>query len=148
MMQNKTILVIPDSFKGALSAADTGEAIASGVRHALGERKLTNEVLVFPAADGGEGTAQAVAAAMHGQFRQIAAVDLFDHPMEGVYADLPGDVGEQFAGQITVFRLNVLHDGNQCAVFLAITRDDLIGFAVVRLIEHRIVPPFYMQIPL
>ncbi|MBQ3177234.1 MAG: glycerate kinase [Clostridia bacterium] len=92
MMQNKTILVIPDSFKGALSAADTGEAIASGVRHALGERKRTNEVLVFPAADGGEGTAQAVAAAMHGQFRQIAAVDLFGHPMEGAYADLPGDV--------------------------------------------------------
>ena len=53
-------------------------------------------------------------------------------------ADLPGDVGEQFAGQLTVFRLNVLHDGNQCAVFLAITRDDLIGFAVVRLIKHRL----------
>lgn len=91
-MKNKTILVIPDSFKGALSAADTGEAIARGVRHALAERELSNEVLVFPAADGGEGTAEAVAAAMHGQFRQRDTVDLFGHPMEGTYADLPGDV--------------------------------------------------------
>jgi len=91
-MKNKTILVIPDSFKGALSAADTGEAIARGVCHALGERGLDNEVLVFPAADGGEGTAEAVGAAMHGQFRQIATVDLFGHALEGTYADLPGEI--------------------------------------------------------
>lgn len=91
-MKNKNILVIPDSFKGALSAADTGEAIACGVRHALTEQELTNAVLVFPAADGGEGTAEAVGAAMHGLFRQIPTVDLFGYPMEGTYADLPGEI--------------------------------------------------------
>lgn len=91
-MKNKTILVIPDSFKGALSSLETGEAIARGVRHALAEAGLTNEILVFPAADGGEGTAEAVCAALHGRFCALPTTDLFGHPIEGMYADLPGEV--------------------------------------------------------
>lgn len=91
-MMNKQILVIPDSFKGALSAAEAGEAMAKGIRRGLAERGMTNEVLVFPAADGGEGTAEAVSAALHGTFRTLPAVDLFGHPIDAVYADLPGEV--------------------------------------------------------
>ncbi len=91
-MKNKKILVIPDSFKGALSAAEAGEAMARGIRHVLAEREMTNEVLVFPAADGGEGTAEALAAALHGTFRTLPTVDLFGHPMEALYAELPGEI--------------------------------------------------------
>ena len=88
----KKAVLIPDSFKGALSSLETGEAIARGVRHALAEAGLTNEILVFPAADGGEGTAEAVCAALHGRFCALPTTDLFGHPIEGVYADLPGEV--------------------------------------------------------
>ncbi|MBR4960686.1 MAG: glycerate kinase [Clostridia bacterium] len=91
-MKNKKILVIPDSFKGALSAAEVGEAMAKGIRCSLAERGMTNEVLVFPAADGGEGTAEALTAAFHGTFRTLPTVDLFGHPMDAIYADLPGEI--------------------------------------------------------
>ena len=91
-MKNKRILVIPDSFKGALSAAEVGEAMATGIRCALAEREKAWEVLVFPAADGGEGTADALTAACHGTFRTLPTVDLFGHPMDAVYAELPGEI--------------------------------------------------------
>jgi len=91
-MKNKKILVIPDSFKGALSAAETGEAIANGIRKALLKQGLHNEVLVFPAADGGEGTAEAICASLEGKFLTVPTVDLFGHPAVGMYASLPARI--------------------------------------------------------
>ena len=48
----KTILVCPDSFKGTLSSAGAGQAIAAGLKNFPAE--------VIPVADGGEGTLDAL----------------------------------------------------------------------------------------
>lgn len=58
-----TILCAPDSFKGTLTAAAAAKAMASGVRHAGGEAD------VCPVADGGEGTVDALVAAVGGEIR-------------------------------------------------------------------------------
>ena len=63
------ILVAPDSFKGTLSAAQVAEAIGRGVRSAGGEPEL------MPAADGGEGTADALLRALGGEYRDAPAHD-------------------------------------------------------------------------
>ena len=66
--------------------------MAKGIRKALAERQMHNEVLVFPAADGGEGTAEAICAALDGKFLTVPTVDLFGHPVEGIYAALPAQI--------------------------------------------------------
>ena len=54
------VLVAPDKFKGTLSAPEAAEAIAAGIRRALPGA----DVEVAPMADGGEGTLDALLAAM------------------------------------------------------------------------------------
>ena len=51
-------------------------------------------------------------------------------------ADLFCNVGEQLTGQVAVFRLNILHDGDQCLGFLSITGNDLVCLPVVGFIQH------------
>jgi glycerate kinase len=60
------IVIAPDSFKGNLSAAQVCAAITEGIRDA--DPKA--EVLSFPLADGGEGTARAITLAAGGEFRK------------------------------------------------------------------------------
>lgn len=58
------IVIAPDSFKGVLTAPDAAAAIASGVAKFLDETgNLEGEIILTPIADGGEGTAAALAAA-------------------------------------------------------------------------------------
>ncbi|MFT4220142.1 MAG: glycerate kinase, partial [Microbacterium sp.] len=61
------VLIAVDSFKGSLSAAEAGAAIAAGWRSA----RPADPVDVLPLADGGEGTADVVAAATPGAVRQV-----------------------------------------------------------------------------
>jgi glycerate 2-kinase len=61
------ILIAPDSFKGTFPA----DAIAGLIRQALPLR-LQNRATIQPMADGGEGTASILAAAMHAKPRQIS----------------------------------------------------------------------------
>lgn len=89
-MKNK-ILILPDSFKGSLSAIEVGHAMAAGVQRALAETNKPFAVQVYPAADGGEGTAEALCAALHGQTDTIATVDPFLAPTDGTYARLSTD---------------------------------------------------------
>ena len=56
-----TVVIAPDSFKGTLGAADVAAAIAEGWRSVRPE----DELVVLPQADGGEGTLEALQAAMH-----------------------------------------------------------------------------------
>ncbi len=81
--------MLTDSFKGALSSADAGEAMASGIRRALAEADAAYEVAVLPVGDGGEGTAEAVGLACRGERCTIDTTDLFGHPVDGVYYALP-----------------------------------------------------------
>src|SRR5690242_14519511 len=61
------VLVAPDKFKGSLSAAEAAEAIALGVRAAGAD------VDIAPVADGGEGTLDALVAAVGGSVMGVIA---------------------------------------------------------------------------
>lgn len=53
------ILVVPDSFKGTLTANEVSEAISAGIKKAI----KTPEVILMPLSDGGEGFVSAFAKA-------------------------------------------------------------------------------------
>lgn len=66
------VAIAPDSFKGSITAADAARAIAAGWRQV----RPRDEVLLFPQADGGEGTLDAIAASVEGAHRhEIFPVD-------------------------------------------------------------------------
>lgn len=77
-------LVVSDSFKGSLSSALAGRAIAAGIRMAAENAA----VHVFPAADGGEGTAEALDAALGGKSHHYTVSDPFGFPVRAPYSDL------------------------------------------------------------
>lgn len=85
------ILILPDSFKGSLSATEVGHAMATGVQRALAAASKPFAVQVYPVADGGEGTAEALCAALRGQTGTIPTVDPFLAPIDGTYARLSAD---------------------------------------------------------
>jgi glycerate kinase len=58
------VVVASDAFKGSLTSAEVGDAVAAGLRDALPDVRVT----VVPVADGGEGT---VAAALASGFRAV-----------------------------------------------------------------------------
>jgi glycerate kinase len=65
------VVVAPDSFKGSLDAAAVASAIGSGWRAA----RPTDELVLLPQADGGEGTLDAIASAVPGAtWRDAGAV--------------------------------------------------------------------------
>jgi len=57
------IVVAPDSFKGSLDAVEAAHAIGRGVKKAVPDA----EILLFPMADGGEGTVEALVMATGGR---------------------------------------------------------------------------------
>lgn len=67
-------LLCPASLKGALSASAAAAALARGVRGAGGE------AIELPVADGGEGTADALCAALGGEWREAIVSDPLGRP--------------------------------------------------------------------
>ncbi len=82
-----TVVIAPDSFKGSLGARAAAEAIAEGWRSV----RAHDELHLVPQADGGEGTADAVEAAVPGSVRHAAgAVTGPDgRSVEGEWLELP-----------------------------------------------------------
>jgi glycerate kinase len=78
------VLVAPDSFKGTLSAAEVAAAIARGLR--AGGR----EAVELPIADGGEGTLDALVAALGGEVRHESVSDPLGRPVHARYALVDG----------------------------------------------------------
>ena len=74
------VLVAPDSFKGSLSASAVAASIAAGVRAAI----PGCVVVEAPIADGGEGSASAIAQGLQGSWQQVQVVDA-----NGRLADVP-----------------------------------------------------------
>lgn len=74
------VVCAPDSFKGSLSAAAAAAALAAGARRAGAE------AVERPIADGGEGTAEALLAAVGGRWVEAAAVDPLGRPLRSRYA--------------------------------------------------------------
>ncbi|CAN5775287.1 glycerate kinase [soil metagenome] len=81
------LLVAPDSFKGTFGAPEVSAAVARGVRRA----GLEAEEL--PIADGGEGTLEALVAALDGELHTTTVADPFGRPVEGRFALLPDGRG-------------------------------------------------------
>jgi glycerate kinase len=75
----ETILVAPDSFKGTFSAAEVAGAIGDGLRQ--GGRSVD----LCPMADGGEGTADALRAALGGEVRRARAHDPLGREIEAKF---------------------------------------------------------------
>jgi glycerate kinase len=75
------ILVAPDKFKGSLSAQEVAENIAQGLHDVLPEAKID----ILPLADGGEGTAEVICAALGGSWVQCHAHDPLGRKMEARY---------------------------------------------------------------
>ena len=63
------VVVAPAPFKGALAAAAAARAIGAGVRLALPDCEIRSA----PVADGGEGTMDALTAALGGRRRPVSA---------------------------------------------------------------------------
>jgi len=76
-------LLCPASLKGVLGAAAAAAALARGVREA------GCEAVELPVADGGEGTAQALAAAHGGEWRSALVSDPLGRPVEARWLLLP-----------------------------------------------------------
>lgn len=76
-------LLCPASLKGVLSAGDAAAALALGVRGAGAE------AVELPIADGGEGTADALFAALGGRWREAIASDPLGRPVPARWLELP-----------------------------------------------------------
>ena len=81
------VVIAPDSFKGTLDAADAARALAAGWRGARPE----DDVREVPQADGGEGTAAVIAAALPGaRWHVVGLVPGPDGaPVPGRWLELP-----------------------------------------------------------
>ena len=78
------VLVCPDSFKGTFSAVEVAAALGAGIEEAGGAVDLC------PAADGGEGTAATVRAAIGGEVRTAAVHDPLGRPIEASFVLVEG----------------------------------------------------------
>ena len=76
------ILIAPDKFKGSLSALAAAEAIARGFRTVWPSATMD----LAPIADGGEGFAEALAAALGGDWVNVRSVDAIGRPIDARYA--------------------------------------------------------------
>ena len=79
-------LICTDSFKGSLSAPQMCDAIERGILSSTPEA----EVMKMPLADGGEGTAEAISAALGGRSVTVETVDPFGESITAEYAVIDG----------------------------------------------------------
>src|SRR6188768_1624018 len=75
-------LACPASLKGVLSASEAASALADGLR-------AWADVDVLPVADGGEGTLEVLAAALGGEWHDVAVHDAFGRLRWARWLELP-----------------------------------------------------------
>lgn len=75
------ITIAIDSFKGSLTTVQAGEAVAEGIRRVYEDAKIR----VFPMADGGEGTAEAIIKATGGRWKSLMVTGPFGRPIQSRY---------------------------------------------------------------
>lgn len=78
------ITVAIDSLKGSLTSIEAGNAVCEGIKKVYPQA----EVAVFPVADGGEGTVEALITGLHAQRRQIEVQDPLGRTITAVYGIL------------------------------------------------------------
>ena len=83
-MPSASALACPASLKGVLSARQAAAALAQGFREGGAE------AVELPVADGGEGTLEALHAALGGEWREADVSDAFGRPRTGRWLALGG----------------------------------------------------------
>ena len=78
------IIIASDSFKGSLSSLEISRAAGNGIRKVL----PNCEIVGIPVADGGEGTTEAMVAAMNGRFVSCEVHDPLMNPIQVKYGIL------------------------------------------------------------
>jgi len=84
------ILVAIDSFKGSMTSAEAGAAVAGGLADGLRARGIAAEIDIVPVADGGEGTVEAFLAACGGERAVARCRGPLGDPVDATFALLPG----------------------------------------------------------
>lgn len=80
-MKKLKIIAALDSFKGALSSAEAGEAVRKGILN----RNPDADVTVFAVGDGGEGTAEALIRSLHARTGTLIVSDTHGSSVPAVY---------------------------------------------------------------
>jgi glycerate kinase len=75
------VVIAPDSFKGSLSALEAAEAMRAGLLRVLPDASIH----LFPMADGGEGTLDAVLYATQGERRRLRVPGAAGEPVDAAY---------------------------------------------------------------
>src|SRR5260370_26786615 len=78
------IVIAPQSLKGSLTAAEAGQAIATGASSVFPEAGIA----IVPVADGGEGTVQALVDATGGKIVQQTVTEPLGEPVTAFYGIL------------------------------------------------------------
>ena len=81
---NMKIIIAPDSFKGNMRSTVAAEIIKRGILSLIPDA----EILLFPMADGGEGTVEAMIAATGGTLHQVKVLDPLGKNIEAEYGIL------------------------------------------------------------
>ncbi|HKS37537.1 MAG TPA: glycerate kinase, partial [Verrucomicrobiae bacterium] len=71
------VLIIPDKFKGTLTARAAAEAIARGWRHV----RRHDEITLLPMSDGGDGFGAIIGSLLHAREQTVATVDAAHRPV-------------------------------------------------------------------
>lgn len=79
------VLVVPQEFKGSLTAVEAAEAIARGLRRAAAEAGVSIELDLLPFADGGPGTASTIAQALGGRSVRVQVEGPLGEPVDASY---------------------------------------------------------------
>ncbi len=88
-MKPLQVIAALDSFKGALSSLEAGEAVKKGILRRLPDAEVT----VFSVGDGGEGTADALMHALSANVRTVAVQDTHGSLVEATYGLYPASDG-------------------------------------------------------
>ncbi len=106
MMAVMRILVVPQEFKGSLSAREAAAAIATGLRRAI----PGVEIDMLPLADGGPGTVEALVAATGGRFFESDVHDPLGGPVRARWGGLGEDASTAVIEMAAASGLVLLRD--------------------------------------
>ena len=126
------ILLVPDKFKGSLTASAVCAAMTEGILRAC----PTAEIVSVPMADGGEGTADVLTQSTNGTWHTVTVLDPLDNPVEAGFG-ISGDGKTGFIEMAQASGLRLLN-ASRYDPFRANTfgTGQLIGHAISRGVER------------
>src|SRR5579872_4918369 len=86
MPSSLKILITPSAYKGSLSA----KQVAAAIKHGLTSQVPAAQIQSLPLADGGDGTIEAVHAALGGSIEKMLVTGPLNSPVTASWLALPG----------------------------------------------------------